>query len=98
MDALDVLDFGAKVGRMVDLVLKEDAGDFVADEVGRLDRVGFRVEVVVVERAGLDGEDEVASGGGVSLETGKGKGKREKEAYRAAKFSSPTTSPHILRA
>ncbi len=33
MDALDVLDVCAEVGCVVDLVLEEDAGDLVTDEV-----------------------------------------------------------------
>lgn len=61
MDTLDELDISAKVGRVVNLVLKEDAGHLVADKLGWLHGVVALVEVVVLEGAGDDGELEVAS-------------------------------------
>ncbi len=75
MDALDVLDVGAKVGGVVDLVLKQDAGHLVSDKFLGLDLVGLGVEVVGLEGAGLQGENEVASRLGVrSRKKGRGKG------------------------
>lgn len=40
VDALDELGVAAEVGGVVDLVLEQDARDLVADEAGRLRRVG----------------------------------------------------------
>ncbi len=51
MDALDILGIGAKVRDVVDFVLEQDAGDFVADEVGRLVRVGALEQEIVAQRA-----------------------------------------------
>lgn len=62
MDALDVLDVGAEVCRVVDLVLEQDAGHFVADEICGLDGVVGLVEEVILERARGDCELEVAAG------------------------------------
>lgn len=62
MDALDVLDVGAEVGRVVDLVLEEDAGDFVCRDLAWLNRVVGGVEEVVLERARGNGELQVSAG------------------------------------
>ena len=62
MDTLDVLDVGAKVGGVIDLVFEEDARDLVGDEGGRLDGAVAGVQEVGLQRAGRDGELEVASG------------------------------------
>lgn len=51
MDALDVLCQVAEVRRVVDLVLEQDAGHAVADEVGRLHDVARRVQEVGLEAA-----------------------------------------------
>ena len=61
MDALDILDIAAKVGGMVDLVLKQNSCHLVADEVGWLDRVVFAVEIVGLHGASLDAEHEVSA-------------------------------------
>lgn len=55
MDALDVLDVGAEVGRMVDLVLEENAGRLVPDELRGLYIVVLSIEVVAVQRPLKDG-------------------------------------------
>lgn len=95
MDALDVLDVGAEVGRVVDLVLEEDAGDPVADELRGLDCVVLGVEVVGFQGAGEDGELEVSSGG---MLVGWGSGRGWGRTYLAAMLASPTVCPHILMA
>jgi hypothetical protein len=60
MNTMNVLDIPAKVRRVVDLVLKKDARDFVSDEIGRLVRVVGLEEEVVAKDAGLDRDAEVA--------------------------------------
>lgn len=62
MDALDVLDIGAEVGRVVDLVLEENARDFVCGDLSRFNRVVGGVEEVVLERARGDCELQVSAG------------------------------------
>lgn len=44
---------------MVGLVLEEDAGDFVADELGRLVRVAAGHEEVGWQRARLDSQHQI---------------------------------------
>lgn len=61
VDTLDILDVGAEVGRVIDLVLKQDAGHAVADEVGWLDRIVIGVEVVVLQRPRENGQLQVSS-------------------------------------
>lgn len=39
MNTLYVFDICAEISRMIDLVLKQDAGDLIPDEVGRLHRI-----------------------------------------------------------
>ncbi len=56
MDSLDILDVVAKVRCVIYFVLEQDARDFVADEVGRLDGVVVGVEEIGLERSGSDGE------------------------------------------
>ena len=70
MDALDVRNVRAEVRRVVNLVLEENARDFVPDEVCRLVDVVARVEEVVLERAGSDGKLEVAAGFHVGVANG----------------------------
>lgn len=55
MDPLDVLGVRAEVRGVVDFILEEDAGDFVADDVWGFDGVGSGVEVVFLQGAGCDG-------------------------------------------
>lgn len=62
MDALDVLDVGAEVRRMVDLVLEQDAGDFVWSDFAGFNRVVGGVEEVVLQRARGDCELQVSAG------------------------------------
>lgn len=62
MDAFDVLCVSAEVRRVVDLVLEQNAGDFVGDEVWWLDCVGGGVEEVVLEGADSDCELQVSAG------------------------------------
>ena len=62
MDALDVLDVGAEVGRVVDLVLEKNAGDFVWGDLAWFNRVVGGVEEVVLERARGDCELQVSAG------------------------------------
>lgn len=47
--SLDILVVGAEVSRVVDLILEQDAGVFVADEVGGLIDIGGFEEEVVLE-------------------------------------------------
>lgn len=61
MYPLDILYIRPKIRRMVDFILKEDAGDFVSDEVCGLDGVVGGIEEIGLERAGCDGELEVAA-------------------------------------
>jgi hypothetical protein len=61
VDALDVLDVGAEVGRMIDLVLEEDARNFVWGNLAWLNRVVGGVEEVVLERARGDCELQVSA-------------------------------------
>ena len=62
VDPLDVLVVGAKVRRVVDFVLEQDAGVFVADEVCGLVRVGGFEEEVVLESTFLDGQHQIPAG------------------------------------
>ena len=59
MNPLNIFNIRAEIRRMVDLILEQDAGDFVADEVGGLDGVGGCVEEVGLEGARCDGELQV---------------------------------------
>lgn len=47
MDALDVFGVIAKIRRVVDFILEDDAGGFVGQDLGRLDCVVGLEEVVV---------------------------------------------------
>jgi len=44
MDPVNILGIGAKIGGMINLVLEEDSGDFVTNEVGWL-----RIDELVYE-------------------------------------------------
>lgn len=70
MDTLDVLDVGTEVRRVINLVLEEDTRDLVADEVGWLVDVVAGVQVVVLQRAGRDGELKVTTGFEVGVTNG----------------------------
>ncbi len=61
MDALDVLNVGAEVRGMVDLVVEQNAADLVAYKLRRLDVVAVQVEEVVLETPSLNGQHEIAS-------------------------------------
>lgn len=62
MDALDILGVGTKVRSVMDLILKEDTRNFVANEVLRLYSVIARVQEVLGNRTGDNRELEVSSG------------------------------------
>lgn len=61
MNTLYIFDIGPEVSRVIDFILKEDAGDFIPDEVWRLDGIVGGIEEVRLERSGGDGELEIAS-------------------------------------
>lgn len=51
MDALDTLNVRREEGRVVNLVLKQDSGHFVADELRWLDLIVLLVKVIMLETA-----------------------------------------------
>lgn len=67
MHGLDVLDIGAEIRRVIDLVLEENARHFIADEVRRLDGVGCGIEEIILKRACCDCQLKVATGFHVCL-------------------------------
>lgn len=96
VNTLDILNVGAEVGRVIDLVLKQDAGYAVGDEVGGLDSIVVGVEVVVLQGPRENGQLQVSSEQGVSK--GIHNGNVAMGTYLATMLESPTVCPHILMA
>lgn len=62
MDALDILYVGTKVRSVMDLILKENPRNFVANEILRLHSVIARIQEVLGDRTGDNRELKVSSG------------------------------------
>lgn len=56
MNSLNELRISAKIRRMIDLVLEQDTGDFIPDEICGLNGVVALVEVVVLDSSCGDSE------------------------------------------
>lgn len=62
MNSLNVFDVGTEVGSVIDLVLEQDASDFVGHELWWLHGIVALEKEIVLQASGMNGELQISAG------------------------------------